>query len=49
MFLVPGLSPSDPLSFVIVVCVLLFTGILASFGPLRRAISVDPASSLRYE
>jgi predicted permease len=49
MFLVPGLSPSDPTSFVCVIAVLAGTGLLASLGPVRRAIAIDPMRSLRYE
>ncbi len=49
MFLVPGLSPSDPASFASVIAVLAATGLLASLGPVRRAISVDVMSCLRYE
>ncbi|HEY6344233.1 MAG TPA: ABC transporter permease [Bryobacteraceae bacterium] len=48
-FLVPGLKPGDPLGFVVVIAVLAATGLVASWGPLRRALSIDPASSLRYE
>jgi ABC-type antimicrobial peptide transport system permease subunit len=48
-FLVPGLKPGDSLGFVVVIAVLAATGLVASWGPLRRALSVDPASSLRYE
>ena len=49
MFLVPGLSPSDPASFAAVVLLLGFTGFLASLGPMRRALRVDPLGCLRYE
>jgi ABC-type antimicrobial peptide transport system permease subunit len=49
IFLVPGLKPSDPLSFAVVIAILAVTGLAASSGPLRRALSIDPASSLRYE
>ena len=49
LFLVPGLSTSDPASFLSVVVVLAATGLLASLGPVRRAISIDPMTSLRYE
>ncbi len=45
----PGLSASDPLTFVLVLLVLALTGLLANWGPLRRAMTVDPAVSLRYE
>jgi predicted permease len=49
MFLVAGLSPSDPASFVSVMFLLAATGLLAALGPVRRAISTDPIRSLRYE
>jgi predicted permease len=49
MFLVPGLSPSDPTSFAGVIVVLAGTGVLASLGPVRRAIAIDPMRCLRYE
>jgi predicted permease len=49
MFLVPGLKPADPLSFCAVLMVLAVTGFLASWGPVRRALAIDPASCLRSE
>ena len=49
LFLVPGLKPADPISFLAVPPVLLATGLLASWGPVRRALSIDPASCLREE
>jgi len=49
VFLVPGLSPSDPVSFLAVTGLLSLTGVLASLAPLRRAYSVDPLQCLRYE
>jgi putative ABC transport system permease protein len=49
MFLVPGLGPGDPLSFASVVLFLAVTGLAATLGPVRRALRVDPALSLRYE
>jgi putative ABC transport system permease protein len=49
MFFVPGLGPGDPVSFASVVLVLGATGVLATLGPVRRAIRVDPVISLRYE
>jgi predicted permease len=48
-FLVPGLEPADPLSFLAVLVVLLATGLIASWGPARRAMAIDPATSLRWE
>ena len=49
MFFVPGLGPGDPWSFAAVVIVLALTGLAATAGPIRRALRVDPALSLRYE
>jgi ABC-type antimicrobial peptide transport system permease subunit len=42
MFLVPGLRPSDPVSFLAVAAVLAITGLAAAWGPARRAAAVDP-------
>jgi predicted permease len=49
MFLVPGLRPHDPLTFAAVAALLALTGLAAAWGPARRAASVDPMISLRYE
>jgi predicted lysophospholipase L1 biosynthesis ABC-type transport system permease subunit len=49
MFLVPGLRPSDPVSFLAVAALLGITGLAAAWGPARRAAAVDPMTSLRYE
>jgi putative ABC transport system permease protein len=49
MFLVPGLSASDPLTFFLVLSVVALTVLIANWGPLRRALAVDPIASLRYE
>jgi len=49
IFLVPGLKTSDPLSFAAVVGVLALTGLVASWGPMRRAVAVDPMTSLRQD
>jgi putative ABC transport system permease protein len=49
MFLVPGLKPADPLSFLAVAVILGVTGLAASWGPVRRALAIDPASCLRDE
>jgi ABC-type antimicrobial peptide transport system permease subunit len=48
-FLVPGLKPADPASFLVVLFVLAATGLIASWGPVRRAVSIDPAFCLREE
>jgi ABC-type antimicrobial peptide transport system permease subunit len=49
MFFVPGLTASDPASFAAVIAVLALTGVLAAWGPLRRALGVDPLQCLRSE
>jgi ABC-type antimicrobial peptide transport system permease subunit len=49
MFLVPGLKPADPLSFGAVLIIMILTGVLAAWGPVRRAMGVDPNTALRYE
>ncbi len=49
MFLVPGLQPADPLSFLAVLLVSILTGLAATWGPVRRALAVDPIASLRHE
>jgi ABC-type antimicrobial peptide transport system permease subunit len=49
MFLVPGLYPTDPVSFLASALLLGMTGLLAASGPARRAAAVDPINSLRYE
>jgi predicted permease len=49
VFLVPGVNPGDPWSFSAVLIVFALTGLAACLGPMRRAVSVDPLTSLRYE
>ncbi len=49
IFLVPGLSPHDPVSFAIVCVVLLAVSLLATLVPLARALSIDPMMALRHE
>ena len=49
MFLVPGLSPSDPLSFAAVAAALALVAAAAVIGPARRATSIDPARCLRQD
>jgi putative ABC transport system permease protein len=49
IFLVPGLKPADPLSFSAVLLALALTGLLATWGPVRRALAVDPMTSLRQD
>lgn len=49
LFLVPGLRPSDPPTYIVVVAVLVFVGCVASVKPALHALQADPATSLRYE
>jgi putative ABC transport system permease protein len=44
-----GLSVLDPLSYLAVIAILGFAAIAATFIPLRRALRVDPAVTLRQE
>ena len=44
-----GLNPFDPVSYVTAVAVFIVTGMLAATGPIRRALRVDPVSSLRCD
>lgn len=49
MFLVPGLSTTDPLSPVSVIAVLGLVAVVATVTPAVRALRVDPMTALRYE
>jgi len=49
MFLVPGLSASDPAAFLAVAAVLGGVALLATVAPAIRALRVDPVTALRYE
>ena len=42
-------KPNDPLTLVVVSCVMLLCAALAAYLPARRAMRVDPMSALRYE
>jgi putative ABC transport system permease protein len=49
MFLVPGLRTTDPLNFAVVLLVMILTSLAAAWGPVRRAMAVDPNAALRDE
>ena len=49
MFLVPGLSPTDPSTFLSVIVLLGTVAVAATIGPALRALRVDPMVALRYE
>jgi len=42
-------SPTDPLTFVVVPAILAAAALLASWLPAARASRTDPASTLRFE
>jgi ABC-type antimicrobial peptide transport system permease subunit len=44
-----GLSPHDPLAFVVATIVLFASALLACYIPARRALRVDPTTTLRVE
>jgi ABC-type antimicrobial peptide transport system permease subunit len=48
-FLVPGLHPDDPLTLAAVTGVMILTGLAAAWGPMRRALAIDPNIALRNE
>jgi len=42
-------SPTDPLTLVLVSVMLVLVGLAASFIPARRAMKIEPLRALKYE
>jgi predicted permease len=49
LHIVDGMQPAEPLTFAVMILVLVAAALLASFVPARRASRVDPLIALRYE
>jgi putative ABC transport system permease protein len=47
--LVAGVRPAEPLTFTVMISVLVVAALFASFLPARRASRMDPVSALRQE
>jgi ABC-type antimicrobial peptide transport system permease subunit len=48
-FVVADLRPNDPLHLAAAAALILAVGVGASWGPVRRAVHVDPATALRTD
>jgi putative ABC transport system permease protein len=44
-----GVTPADPLTYIIVCLLLLLTASVGAYWPMRRATTVDPILALRQE
>ena len=47
--LLAGVPPRDPVSFLLVAVVLVFTALAASYAPARRGMRLSPVDALRQD
>jgi putative ABC transport system permease protein len=47
--LLVGVSPSDPVTYIVVTLLLATVGLVASYIPARRAMKIEPLRALKYE